>query len=243
MDGLFRCSRYSFGPNRLHYCGPDANHEMKAYLKEGVSDPGLSLILKQFDTLSKYLRLIARSNNIADTFDDRVVEAYWLGNELLESVEKRALFDSLVDDHKLKKKIRLKDFDSLTSKIGQGAVPHHSFHVLNVWRRTGHLDREHTVESMDECRISWGKVLVIDGPIITVETEPLVLENSRLALGTPIQRKITRHLETDTDIDLLKQGDNVTIHWGVPCEVITPEQSVILKKYTMRNIEFANQTI
>src|SRR3989344_4408286 len=110
MDGIFRCSRYSFGPNRLHYCGPDANHEMKAYLKEGMSDGGLSLILKQFDTLSKYLRLIARSNNITDPFDDKVVEAYWIGNEFLDSIEKNALYRHLIDDHKLKNKISLKDF-------------------------------------------------------------------------------------------------------------------------------------
>lgn len=243
MDGVFRCSRYSFGPNRLHYCGPDAHHEMKAYLKEGVSDPGLSLILKQFDTLYKYLSLIARANHIADPFDNKVVEAYWIGNEFLEAVEKTALYRHLIDDHKLKKKISLKSFEEVENKIRQGAVPHHSFHVLNVWRRTGHLDREHTLESMDECRISWGKVLKIDGPIITVETEPLILENSKLALGKPIMRKITRHLETDMDIDLLKPKDIVTIHWGVPCEVITPKQALVLKKYTLQNIEFANQTI
>ena len=243
MDGIFRCSRYSFGPNRLHYCGPDANHEMKAYLKEGRSDGGLSLILKQFDTLSKYLRLIARSNNIADPFDDKVVEAYWIGNEFLESIEKNALYRHLIDDHKLKKKISLKDFDALVSKIGQGAVPHHSFHVLNVWRRTGHLERDHTVESMDECRISWGRVREVEGPVITVETEPLVLKDMKLGLGKPIVRKITRHLETDTDIDLLEKNDIVTIHWGVPCEVITPKQAAVLKKYTMQNIAFANQTL
>lgn len=243
MDGIFRCSRYSFGPNRLHYCGPDANHEMKAYLKEGMSDGGLSLILKQFDTLSKYLRLIARSNNITDPFDDKVVEAYWIGNEFLDSIEKNTLYRHLIDDHKLKNKISLKDFDTLVSKIGQGAVPHHSFHVLNVWRRTGHLDREHTLESMDECRISWGKVYKVEGPLITVETEPLILKDTKLTLGKPITRKITRHLETDTDIDLLKNGDIITIHWGVPCEVITPKQAAVLKKYTLQNIAFANQTI
>lgn len=243
MDGVFRCSRYSFGPNRLHYCGPDANHEMKAYLKEGVSDPGLSFILKQFDTLSKYLRLIARSNNIVDPFDDKVVEAYWIGNEFLETVGKNALYRHLIEDHKLKKKINFKDFNNIVSKIGHGAVPHHSFHVLNIWRRTGHLDRDHTLESMDECRISWGLVRKVEGPVIAVETEPLILKDAKLTLGKLIMRKITRHLETDTDIDLLKPKDIVTIHWGVPCEVITPKQAAVLKKYTLQNIEFANQTI
>ncbi len=44
-----------------------------------------------------YLQLIARSNDIADPFDARVVEAYWIGNELLDGVEVRQLYDSLVE--------------------------------------------------------------------------------------------------------------------------------------------------
>ena len=89
IDGLARCSRYSFGPNRLHYCGPDKTREIYDYIKEGAGDAGLGLILKEFKTLYPYLRLIAEANNIRNHFDDRVVEAYWIGNELLENVEKR----------------------------------------------------------------------------------------------------------------------------------------------------------
>ena len=80
VDGIARCTRYAFGPNRLHLCGPDANKEVLAYLKEGVSDPGLENLLRRFSTLYPYLQHIAQANHIADPCDERVVEAYWIGN-------------------------------------------------------------------------------------------------------------------------------------------------------------------
>ena len=105
-----------------------------------------------------------------------------------------ALYCTLVDEHRISKKINAKSFASLAEKIRKKAVPHHSFHVFNIWRRTGHLDRAHTLESMDSCRVSWGEIKNIDGPLITVVTEPLTIINGKLALGSPMEKRIVRHL-------------------------------------------------
>ncbi len=243
MDGLLRCSRYSFGPNRLHYCGPDANRELLGYIKSGTRDLGLDSIIKGFKTLYPYLKFIAGANGIRDPFDNRVVEAYWIGNTLLETIEKRGFYRHLLEDHKLKKRIGSKTFEEISEKIGEGAVPHHSFHVLNIWQRTGYLERAHTLESMDSCRISWGKVEKIDGPSIAISTEPLIYSNEKISLGAPISRKIIRNIGSDFDIEQLKIGDIVTVHWGVPCEVIAPEQALTLKRYTLKHLKLANKTI
>ena len=122
-------------------------------------------------------------------------------------------------------------------------MPHHSFHVLDVWKRTGHLERAHTLESMDSCRIAWGKVMAVDGPKIKIETAPLVYIESKLLLGKAVERTISRNLEAVSDIEQLKTGDVVTYHWGVACEVITPRQAAALKRYTLRHIALANQTL
>lgn len=243
MNGLLRCSHYSFGPNRLHYCGPDANAEILAYINNGMADPGLERLLGQFKTLYPYLRLIAKTSGITDPFNERVVEAYWIGNSLLENVSRQHLYEHLIDEQEIKKRLGSKDFRWIERKIAQYAVPHHSFHVLNVWRRTGHLERPHTLESMDACRVSWGKVIKIDGPTVTVETPPLGFRDGKLALSEPIQKKLIRRLESTTDIEQLKVGENVSIHWDVPCEVITLAQLQQLKKYTLKSIALANQTI
>ena len=62
-----------------------------------VVDGGLTPLLRRFTGALPYLQLIARANAIADPFDARVVEAYWLGNELLDGVEVRQLYDSLLE--------------------------------------------------------------------------------------------------------------------------------------------------
>ena len=243
MDGILRCSRYAFGPNRLHYCGPDANKEIAEYIKRSETDLGLAHLMKQFQTMYPYLKHIASVNHIRDPFDDRVVEAYWLGNKLLETIERKVFYNHLVDDHKIPKKTGRKSFELVKDKIRMGAVPHHSFHVLDIWKRTGNLQIEHTLESMNECRISWGKVTKIDGPYIYANVEPLSYESGRLLIGAPINKKMVRRLESTYDIEQIKPEDIIAIHWSVPCEIINEQQLKALKYYTGLHIQLANQTI
>ena len=79
-----------------------------------------------------------------------------------------------------------------------------------------------------------------DGPFLTFETDPLVTENDKLALGKPVQKRIARALECESDIEQVKPGDIVTIHWEVPCEIITEKQARTLQKYTLKHIDLAN---
>lgn len=242
-DGLLRCSRYAFGPNRLHYCGPDASQEILSYLHEGASDPGLAEMLKKFGTLFPYLRFIAHANRIADPFDPRVVDAYWIGNTLLDAVDMRAFYRHLDEDLQLKKKIGRAHMERLGEKLKRRALPHHSFHVFNIWKRTGHAEEPHTLESMDACRISWGRVSTVDGPYLSVAVEPLILNGRTLLLGEPVLRTIVRSLTANADIENVHVGDTISLHWGVPCEVLNDRQVARLKRYTARSVGLANQML
>ncbi len=242
-DGLLRCSRYAFGPNRLHYCGPDANQQLFSYMDHEVTDPGLEALLRGFKTMYPYLRLIADANGVRDAFDERVVEAYWIGNRFLDAVRVRAFYNHLRDEQQIGRRMGSVTLDMLGDKASRGAVPHHSFHVLDVWKRTGHLEKAHTLESMDSCRVSWGKVQGVDGPFIDVESEPLVLAHGKLALGAAVKKRIMRNLGAELDIDSLAPGQYVTMHWGVPCEVVSSRQAAELKRRTLEHIRFANETL
>lgn len=241
MDGILRCSRYAFGPNRLHYCGPDRNSELFAHIENNETDPDLTKTLSQFETMYPYLVHIATANHIADPFDPRVVEAYWIGNTLLDRIEKHSFYTHLIDGLGLKKKLGA-SFALVGSKVGDGALPHHSFHVFEVWKRTGHVEREHTLAAMDDCRISWGEVVKVSGPSIFVSVAPLLEVGGKLALGMPVEKKYLRQLESDYDIEQLRPGDFVTIHWNIICERITKDQRDRLKKYTLRHLAIANET-
>jgi hypothetical protein len=194
-----------------------------------------------FRTLYPYLKLIAHANGICDPFDERVVEAYWLGNDLLERVGKSALYHSLLDDHGAKQHLGNASFHRVRTAIENGAIPHHSFHVFGIWKRTGNHSASHTLESMDSCRVSSGIVKTIDGPFLAVETEPLIEQNHTLALGEPRTKRLLRHLGAPPDIDEIRVGAIVSIHWDVPCEVITQNQAAMLRAYTLRSIALANQ--
>jgi hypothetical protein len=158
-------------------------------------------------------------------------------------VEQRALYNFLTDDLKVKDKLKNKEFSWLTEKIEKGAVPHHSFHVFNIWQQAGHNDLLSDLTRMDECRISSGIVTSVNGAEIIVRAEPLIYENGKFALGPVISKSLTRQLESEYDIEQIKPGQIVSIHWSVPCEVITSAQADTLRKYTLKNLAFANLNI
>jgi len=239
-QGILRCARYAFMPNKLSFCGPDKNKDLFYYAHKQEADQGLDLILKEFQVLYPYLKFIAQSNQIKDPFDERVIEAYWLGNQLLENVSKSRLYYHLLDEQQLKKKLNKKLLKKVVAKIPLGAKPHHSFHVLSVWKRTGHLDVMHTLNSMDLCRISWGKIKGVSPPYLEVESQPLILENEKLKLGPLTGQKVLTEIDKSGFIKKPRLDQWISFHWGLACEVLNNYQVANLKKYTEESIRLVN---
>jgi hydrogenase maturation factor len=204
--------------------------------------------------------LIAGENGIADPFDPRVVEAYWIGNGLLDRVGIRAFAGNLSETQQLKKKISPKNLKWIIEKVPKGAKIHHSFHVFSIFTRTGHRMIAHTVQTMDECRISWGKIIskrksgneleamdnkkrntdkINDG--LWVRTQKLVSAGGKLHFIDGVERKLS--LPVDERKNDYKAGDYVSFHWGFVCEKISQKQAERLSFYTKHNLKLANETI
>jgi Family of unknown function (DUF6390) len=240
LEGTLRFVRYGFMPNRLQYCGPAGdNRTLLDYAVENVVDGGLAPLLRQFNGALPYLKLIARSNGIADPFDPRVVEAYWIGNPLLQGVEVRQLYDSLLERFGARLSGRTREL--VLGKAPAGARPHHSFHVLDVHSRVG--DMEPTLRTLDDCRISWGRVTAVEGAELVVERAPLVLSAGKLVLDPARAERVTRQLDGYGFADQASVGDWVTLHWGWVCEVIDERQRAALERYTRYHVSLANQTL
>ncbi|MBI4672600.1 MAG: hypothetical protein HY741_13155 [Chloroflexi bacterium] len=231
-------ARYAFMPNRLTYCGGDDNAALFQYCIEGVTDQGLRELLKKFTGAVPYLKLIAQSNLIPDAFDARVVEAYWLGNELLKGVEARALYDSL--RARFGKQLHAKDLELVLGKAPAGAHPHHGFHVLEVCPRNGWPQ---SLGYMDNCRVSWGKVVSLEGATLTAEVAPLQLIGNNLVLGAPELRRVKSQIDGRGMVDRAAPGDWISIHWGWACQVLTPKQLAALERWTRYHLQLANQTL
>ena len=247
MDGILTCARYAFAPNYYKYCGPDANRNIASYLKEEASDPGLSAYLSEFSVLFPYLNLIAHENGIADPFDPRVVEAYWIGNSLLDRVGMRSFSEHLQYEQKLRKRLPAKKMKWIVEKIPRGAKIHHSFHVFSIFTRTGHHAVEHTLDTMDNCRISWGQIIAngkwqMANGNIRVKTQQLVNEEGKLRFKDGVVREVALPVDGEFAKNL-KPGDWVTFHWGFVCEKINSAKAKRLEAITLHHLRLANETI
>lgn len=238
LDGPQVFARYAFMPNRLTYCGGDDNRALFDYCQAGVTDPGLRQLLRQFAGAVPYLRLIARCNLIADAFDRRVVEAYWLGNDLLQGVEARSLYDSLRD--RFAPHMKRETLELVMGKAPAGARPHHSFHVIEVCLRNGWPQ---TLDFMDNCRVSWGQVVAMDGATLTAAVRPLTLQGNNLVLSEPENQTVKRQFDGQGFVDDVAVGDWISIHWGWACQILSERQVSNLEAWTAYHLRLANQTL
>ncbi|PIR67148.1 MAG: hypothetical protein COU51_00090 [Parcubacteria group bacterium CG10_big_fil_rev_8_21_14_0_10_36_14] len=234
QSSVLYCAKYAYRPNRLGYCGPDQNKELFQYIKAEETDAGLIENLEKFETLHPYLRHIAHTNKEKNLFNEKVVRAYWVGNNFLENSGGARLFYHLIDDLKIKKKLTKKSIEELGEKIPVGANAHHSFHVFNIWKRTGHTENLHTLYTMDECRIGWGKTESLEGNIINVLYRPLIFKNGQLVFGEIISKKIFY------EFGKVNIGDWISFHWSSFCEVLSEEDVAQLKYWTNINLRLAN---
>ena len=186
VAGPILFARYAFGPNRLGYCGPEDADELFEQATRGGDLRALRHSAEQFEGAYPYLQLIAHANGLADPLDARVVEAYWLGNRLLDNVTPGLLGRSL--DTRFRRRLRGDGWRWLAGKPEVGALPMHAFHVLDVFPRLGLMRTgvtDNALKVMDSCRIRWGRVLSRDCDELLVSAVPLEMVDGRLRLGPP----------------------------------------------------------
>lgn len=184
-----------------------------------VTDPMERAVLcRQFTDAWPYLRLIASANGL-DPLDRRVVEAYWIGNRLLDAVSPE-------------------DLAALPGLQTPGAQPQHNAHVFCVepWTRMLRADGDQKpLELLDRCRIRWGEVIATPGDRIRVVSRPLLFDGERLTLGMPR----IEHPRVGQG-DGLRPGDVVALHWDWVCTRLRSTQLRTLWSSIDRLIAAAN---
>jgi hypothetical protein len=238
-SGLVRFIRYAFMPNHLGYCGGGHAEVLLEHGSEGRADDRLAPLLAKFTGAVPYLRTIAAANGIADPFDARVVEAYWLGNDLLAGVEAADLSRSLEErfGRQLPPGVR----EQILRKPPEGAKPYHLFHVVDLYR---HLESDQVgMAAMESCRVSWGQVTAVEATALAVDRRPLVLRDGKLVLDEPRGERVARTVLDRGFVEGVAVGDWVSIHWGWACEVLDARQRANLERWTRHHLTLANRTI
>lgn len=231
MNGLKKAILYSLKPHELNFCGPLDVKNSKVILKEyalGKSYPRekIKSLLNEFHGAISYYSLIASKNKINNYYDKKVVEAYWTGNELLEKVKKRDLYEMILSDFVQPHLLTREKARKIVKRIPAGVVSHHSFHVFFLGSITGRVKISDQMNN--KCMISWGRVVKLfeRERVAQVKTQKLF----------PKKTEVEMKVEWDKEfIPNLEKGDIVSSHWGRILEILTKKELNNLKKYTMIN--------
>jgi hypothetical protein len=248
MSGFKIAALYGIYPHKLGFCGPTKKSTYSQIydflLGKKVFQKEIRKILEDFKGAFFYYKLIAESNKIKDPFDEKVVKAYWIGNNLLEKVKTGDLRKMIARDFSkpglLSKKIAFKK----AKEIPKGSKPHHSFHVLVI----GSVAKKVKLEGkkLDLCRIGWGRIIrkLKNNPTgslsfrsiqenskfkIVVKYQPLVTQNKNFRLGKPVKKEIFWDKNL---VPKIKIGDWVSFHWDHLIQKLKKGEVENLKKYT-----------
>ena len=235
-------------PNRLNFCGPENQDdvlEFYANANKNLVKGSIKPLLEDFETMYPYLKFIARENGIKDPFDERVVDAYWLGNNYTSVITSKKYYKYLINDFDLNKKIGQKIVRSIEANFSNNSIPHHNFHALNIFRHTGKSKGILVVNVFDKCRISFARIVNIDpstrGAAIKVKRKMILIdEMGDLYETKPRNDTVKNDFENITLVHGLEVGDIISVHWGSICEKISTSQANNLQKITDLCIEIYN---
>jgi Family of unknown function (DUF6390) len=144
------------------------------YGTSGVTDAGLVELAKAFAGAWPYLEPTGCGTSLLDT-----ISASQIGGSMEDRFRSRT-------GHQL---------SHLVEGVVAGGVPHHSFHVFEVYPWVGLLrdDRKDppALNVLDCCRIRWGTVISVKGDEAVVKTRLLEWDGRYLALGEPVLETAT----------------------------------------------------
>jgi len=231
--GPARFARYAVPPNRRGYCGPDPEEFAELAAAGSAAGDELRRTARAFEGAYPYLELLAGAAPSKDPLDDAVVEAYWLGNSLLDRVDVASLGRSLDERFRRRAGRRWYRFEPAVD----GGCANHAFHVLVVspWvglMRQGVVDEP--LEIVDRCRISWGRVRAVVGDRAVVDRPPLRWQGGRLRLCPAETEEVSSPIPVEP-------GDAVSIHWGTVCDVLSPRQLSALASVTGRQLQLVDR--
>jgi len=226
-SGPLRFVRFASPPNRLGHCGPASSAGVGDYLQAPI-DGGLAELAEQFEGAYPYLQLLAGAAHRDDPLAADVVEAYWIGNDLLDRVSMLDFGNSI--DGRFRRRAG-SAWSRIDAAIPAG-VAHHSYHVLHVtpWAglmRGGVVDEP--LRIVDQCCVSWAHVVDTDNGTALVRRRPLVWSGSRLRFGEPVIEQVSSPIAVQID-------DWVALHWGTVCELLNPDQLGWLRRTTVDQV-------
>jgi hypothetical protein len=249
-------ARYAYPPNALGYCGPGEQPALLARARQQAprdttgtaSEPELRRLARSFAGAWPYLEAIAYANGLADPLEAPVVEAYWVGNELLANVTVAEL-RTLVESRMVQPG---SSWPQVAPVLTGGLPAQHGFHVVAVYpwlALLGRLGGGEALRVLDRCRIRWGEVESVAEDTAEVRVRPLRFDRcdasgtKALVLGAPVVERATISRDGRTLAGPLAPGDLVSLHWDWVCDRLSAARAEFLAMVTAAHLDLANRAL
>ncbi|MEI7604101.1 MAG: DUF6390 family protein [bacterium] len=226
-SGLKLCAYFAGKPNAMHYCGTDSAINSISDCIVSGNCSSLREEYSHFKALYAYLKLYGEKFGL-DYFDKKIIEAYWIGNELLEQFDRNDFF-TLLDNLESNGAPKLFIYEQREKfeKVNVRFIPHHAFNVtfIGVGNVTGSV--EYNIENINNCLIRYGNISNIDDDKVTVNTYKYQIENTIL-----IRKNCEEELGLNkTFFPYVKIGDSVAFHWKDLCNILNDDEKSRLDEY------------
>ncbi len=212
MSGLKLAVLYGIKPFLLGFCGPRGSKGKKTLLDflnhKKTSLKKIRKILEQFDGACPHYKIIAKANKIKDPFDERVVRAYWVGNNLLKKA----------GEYKSHHSYHVLVIGSVTGRINLKGK------LLDLCRIC--WGRVISAKCKAPC-LPAGR----QNAKLVVKYQPLIKNR----LGKPVEKEIEWNKNL---LPKVKIGDWVSFHWNQAVEVLNKEDRKNLEKYTKLTLKY-----
>jgi len=232
-------ARFATPPNMLGYCGTAETEDF--FEAVTVSDTGhLRSRAPTFIGAFPYLELIAQCNGLNDPLDQRVVEAYWIGSQLLSQVATNAVGDHLADRFRRQAH---SSWEQIGDGILRGAEPSHAFHVFGIYPWLGLLRSgivEPALDTLDRCRIAPGRITAVGDTKATALVRPLQWDGRWIGFGEPTPRSVSWARNGKSPTARPEIGDTVAIHWEWICGKLGRNRLRRLQESTNRALRAAD---
>jgi len=111
--------------------------------------------------------------------------------------------------------------------------------VLSDHHHTTGVGPESLAETIDNCRISWGKVVKVQKDRLVVKYRPIGIKDGKIRFKPTALRKVEYDRELPP-FDRIVPGTPVSIHWNFACDVLTETQLRNIGAYTRGDVDSTN---
>lgn len=233
VKALQLAAGFALKPCTLGRCGEvNSQSKLRVCLTTGECQ-GLEDEFPKFNTMYPYLKTLSQISGLPP-LSYKVVEAYWLGNELLD-LAKPEDYDLLVknfEEQGIKQAVKDPLIQALKTHKPRQFIPFHLFHILYLGiGKTNGLAVP--AGAVNFCMVRWGRVEKIVGNRALIDLGCIKDENY-----PPEITKLDKRLIFDRELlPGLHEDQRVASHWGSVVKVITEEEEKRLTLWTNKVLQ------